>query len=250
MHYFIKLSYNGSLFHGWQIQPNAVSVQETLENALSTILRNKIAVVGAGRTDTGVHAKNYVAHFKAELTLPISTLIYKLNSLLPPSVTIHELTPVNTEAHARFSATFRKYEYLVKEEKDPFYQNLVYKPFKPLDFGKMNEAAKLLYKYNDFTSFCKLHADNKTNICHVTHAEWTKREDVWVFTIIADRFLRNMVRAIVGTLIEVGLQKIEIKDFEQIILAKHRSKAGVSVPGEALYLVEIGYPEWVYQTDK
>lgn len=247
MRYFIKLSYNGTSFHGWQIQPNATSVQETLENALSTILRQTISVVGAGRTDTGVHAKNYIAHFDGEINLPIDSLIFKLNSFLPPTIAIHDIKHVNKEAHARFSATFRKYEYLINEKKDPFLQNLVYKPYKPLDYNKMNKAAELLYKHSDFTSFSKLHSDNKTNICSVTYAQWQKIEDLWVFTIVADRFLRNMVRAIVGTLIEVGQNKIDLKGFEEIIRAKQRSKAGASVPGEALYLVEIGYPDWVYE---
>lgn len=249
MRFFIKLSFNGSLYHGWQIQPNASSVQETLEKALSTVLREPIQLVGAGRTDAGVHAKNYIAHFDTNSKLAVNTLLYKLNSFLPPTIVIHDLKHVNKEAHARFSATFRRYEYLVKEEKDPFLQNLAYKPIKPLDFNIMNEASKILYKYTDFTSFSKLHSDNKTNICHVSHAEWKKQGDVWVFNIIADRFLRNMVRAIVGTLLEVGLYKKNIDEFEQIILEKHRSKAGASVPGEALYLVEVGYPDWVYQTE-
>lgn len=246
MTYFIKLSYNGANFHGWQIQPNALTIQELLENALSTILRETVTVIGSGRTDSGVHAKNYIAHFITELPFESTQFIYKLNSFLPKEIAIQDIFKVNKDAHARYSATYRKYEYWITENKNPFLNERAYKPMRKLDFSLMNKAALLLLEHNDFTSFCKLHSDNKTNICNVMEAEWKECDDKWVFTIKADRFLRNMVRAIVGTLLEVGLKKITIDEFNSIIEAKNRNLAGTSVPGEALYLVEIGYPDWVY----
>lgn len=249
MTYFIKLSYNGTLYHGWQKQPNASTIQERLEDALSTILREPISVLGSGRTDAGVHAKNYIAHFETDIPVKCTYIIYKLNSYLPKDIAIQDIFPVHDDAHARFSATYRKYEYWVIENKNPFLDNLAFKPLRKLDYSLMNEAALTLLEHDDFTSFCKLHSDNKTNICHVTEAYWAKEDEKWIFTIKADRFLRNMVRAIVGTLMEVGLGKITLKEFKKIIDAKNRNIAGTSVPGTALYLVEIGYPDWVYIKD-
>ncbi len=243
--YFIYLAYDGTNYHGWQIQPNGVSVQETLTKALSTCLRKEVEVVGAGRTDAGVHASLMVAHFDYEDFFVPEALTDKLNRLLPPDISIYKVLPVKTEAHARFDAISRTYQYHICTAKLPFSRHYSYRLFgiQP-DMEKMNEAARLLYGYTDFTSFSKLHTDTKTNNCRVMFAEWTqKSENEWVFTIRADRFLRNMVRAIVGTLLDVGRGKLSIEEFCHIIEQKDRCKAGNSVPGNALFLVDITYPE-------
>jgi tRNA pseudouridine38-40 synthase len=242
--YFIYLSYNGTAYHGWQIQPNGISVQEVLANALSTILREDIEITGAGRTDTGVHAKLMVAHFDVEGELPTDfDLATKLNSFLPNDISIFKIVEVQPNAHARFDAISRRYEYRVVTSKDAFKNGLTARVAYKLDFEAMNEAASLLKEYRDFTSFSKLHTDVKTNNCIITYAQWTEVENEWIFTIQADRFLRNMVRAIVGTLFEVGRHKISLKDFKAIIESKNRCKAGVSVPAHGLYLDDIQYPE-------
>ena len=242
MRYFITLSYDGTRYHGWQIQPNGDSVQEQLQEALSTLLRQPVEVVGAGRTDTGVHARMMVAHFDWDEPLDGKQLAYKLNKLLPPDIAVQDVRQVSEDMHARFSATSRTYHYYIHTCKDPFLQAYSWQvPFK-LDFGKMNEAAKVLLEYKDFTSFSKVNTDVKTNLCDIKEAFW---EEVaggqWCFTITANRFLRNMVRAIVGTLVEVGRGKISIEDVRRIIEAKDRCSAGESVPGKGLFLVEIQY---------
>lgn len=242
--YFLQCSYNGTRYHGWQVQPNAVSVQEAFEDALSKILREKIAVVGAGRTDTGVHASFFVLHFDVEKAIPENfDLVYKLNSFFPPDIAVQRIWPVDANAHARFSATSRTYKYFLSTEKDPFRYEFSYRFLKPLDVEKMNEAAKCLFDYEDFTSFSRLHTDVKTNNCKIMQAQWAVEENQLVFTIKADRFLRNMVRAIVGTLLEVGQGKLSVAGFREIIERKDRGAAGASAPAQGLFLVGIGYPE-------
>ena len=247
--YFIYLAYDGTNYHGWQIQPNGISVQECLVKALSTFLRREIEVVGAGRTDAGVHASLMVAHFDYDGLLDTVSVAEKLNRLLPPDISVYRVCRVKPEAHARFDATARTYKYYVTAIKYPFNRQYRWRIYSSLDYERMNEAARTLFEYSDFTSFSKLHTDVKTNICHITHAEWTKVTDdeaTWVFTIRADRFLRNMVRAIVGTLIEVGRGKLSVEDFRRIIEQQDRCKAGTSAPGQALFLVNVEYPETLF----
>ncbi len=242
MRYFIYLSYNGARYHGWQIQPNGISVQEVLGKALSTLLHEPIEVTGAGRTDAGVHASLMVAHF--DTTQEVNEqLVYRLNKFLPQDIAISSVRKVKDDAHARFSATSRTYHYYVITAKSPF-EPYAYRFPQPLDFRKMNEAAQTLFDYIDFTSFSKLHTDVKTNNCRIMHAEWTQVSPIkWQFTITADRFLRNMVRAIVGTLLDVGRGVLTIEQFREIIEKKDRCSAGTSVPGNALFLADITYPD-------
>ena len=240
----MHLAYRGEPFHGWQSQPNAVSVQSTIEEALSTIMREPIKIVGAGRTDAGVNAHSMVAHFDVEE--PIAnpdSLVRGLNSLIGHDIAIYSIKEVHDDAHARFDATSRTYHYYAHAEKSPFLYELSWQAPATLNYEKMNEAAMLLLETDDFTSFAKLHADNKTNICRVTYAKWESLGDGrWVFVITADRFLRNMVRAVVGTLVEVGRGKISIDDFRRIIAQKDRCSAGTSMPGHALFLWDVTYP--------
>lgn len=241
--FFIRLSYRGVSFHGWQIQPNAVSVQEVIEKALSVVLRSDISIVGAGRTDTGVNARVMYAHFDYDLPLPDkSRLLVSLNRLVGKDIAIHDIFQVDAGAHARFDATSRTYKYFVAFEKTPFLYALSWFCPNRLDIDKMNEAASRLLETDDFTSFAKLHSDAKTNICKVTEASWTlEGGNMAVFTITADRFLRNMVRAVVGTLVEVGRGKMTIEQFEEVIRRKDRCSAGQSMPGEALFLWDVRY---------
>lgn len=241
--YFIYLAYDGTNYHGWQIQPNGDSVQQQLMNALKTLLRREVVeVTGAGRTDTGVHAKLMVAHFDHDEPIDCSQLADKLNRLLPSDISVFKVAPVDVELHARFSAKSRRYEYYVTTAKSPFLRQYRYRLHKAPDFDLMNQAAALLLQVDDFTSFSKLHTDVMTNICHVTRAEWSRVDEVtWVFTIQADRFLRNMVRAIVGTLLEVGYGKLSLADFQQVIQQKDRCSAGMSVPAQGLFLADIQY---------
>ena len=241
--YFIQCSYNGTNYHGWQIQPNAISVQEVLEDTLTTILREKISVVGAGRTDTGVHASFFILHFDSEISeIDSGKMVYKLNSFLPHDIAVQKIWKVDGEMHARFSALSRTYKYFISTKKNPFQTETTYKYLKPLDISKMNEAAKVLFDYEDFTSFSRLHSDVKTNNCKIYLAEWSQKNNQLVFTIKADRFLRNMVRAIVGTLMEVGQGKLSVDDFKKIIELKNRGSAGASAPAQGLFLVDIEYP--------
>ena len=241
--YFIYLAYDGTNYHGWQIQPNGDCVQQQLMNALQTLLRREVVeVTGAGRTDTGVHAKLMVAHFDHDEPIDCSQLADKLNRLLPSDISVFRVVPVDVELHARFSAKSRRYEYYVTTAKSPFLRQYRYRLHKAPDFDLMNQAAALLLQVDDFTSFSKLHTDVMTNICHVTRAEWSRVDEVtWVFTIQADRFLRNMVRAIVGTLLEVGYGKLSLADFQQVIQQKDRCSAGMSVPAQGLFLADIQY---------
>lgn len=252
MRYFIQLSYDGTGYHGWQVQPNGVSVQEVLQKALSTLLRQPIEVTGAGRTDAGVHASMMVAHFDwpaahegegcEEAPLDCTQLTYKLNRLLPPDVAVQAVRPVGPEMHARFSATRRTYHYYIHTRKDPFLRGYSWQVNVPLDFALMNEAAQVLLEYSDFTSFSKTGTDVKTNICQLTEARWEQlKPGEWRFTVSANRFLRNMVRAIVGTLVEVGRHRMTISQMRHAIEAKDRQRAGESVPGHALYLTNIEY---------
>lgn len=243
--YAIELAYDGTAYHGWQIQPRESSVQEALQKAFSTLLREEISIIGCGRTDTGVHARYFVAHFETENQIEnYEKLVYKVNGFLPKDIAIFKLLKVNDNFHARFSATSRSYEYHLVTQKSPFDHNYSFRPSFQLDFKAMNEAAKRLSDYVDFTSFSKLHTDTATNDCSITFAEWQQKSPHhWVFQISANRFLRNMVRAIVGTLLEVGKGKITTAEFCAIIEAKDRGKAGVSVPAQALFLTAVTYPE-------
>ena len=242
MRYFLKLSYNGAPFHGWQVQPNAVSVQSTIEEALSTVLRENISIVGAGRTDTGVNARQMYAHFDYDKEIPdFGKLINSLNRLVGKDIAIYDIIKVADDAHARFDATARTYKYFVTHQKSPFLYPLSWYCPQSLDYEKMNEACEVLKRHIDFTSFSKLHTDVKTNNCRIDYAHWQKEGEMMVFTITADRFLRNMVRAVVGTLVEVGRGKISVDEFEQIILKKDRCSAGTSMPPQALFLWKVNY---------
>jgi len=240
--YFIHLSYKGTNYHGWQIQPNGNSIQEELTKSMETLLRQKIEITGAGRTDTGVHAKRMTAHF--DVKNPITdakNFIKRLNSLLPYDIAILGLEEVAPDKHARFDAKSRTYNYYITAQKDPFSKEFAWLIACPLDFETMNEAAATLFDYTDFTSFSKLHTDTKTNNCKIMQAYWKKEGDCWVFTIQADRFLRNMVRAIAGTLVEVGRKKISVDDFRVIIEKRDRCVAGTSAPAQGLFLVDVEY---------
>jgi tRNA pseudouridine38-40 synthase len=242
--YFIELAYDGTPFHGWQIQPNAKSIQESLNNTLSTILRSEIYAIGCGRTDTGVHAKLFYAHFDSEHPISdLDQLKYKCNRLLDPTITVFRIFKVNENAHARFSAISRSYDYLITQQKDPFAVNRKWEMREKLNLDAMNEAAAALLQYEDFTSFSKSNTQTETNLCAVSEAKWTQNGMELQFKITANRFLRNMVRAIVGTTLEVGQGKINVDDFRSIIEAKNRSEAGLSVPAHGLYLSNIVYPE-------
>lgn len=246
--YFIELAYKGTHFHGWQVQPNAVSVQESLEKALSTITREAIAVTGAGRTDTGVHASYYVAHFDSlKLNLDHPDFTHKLNSFLCKELVIFGISKVNSIAHARFDAISRTYQYHLNLQKNPFLLETSWHFFKQPDLELMNEASRILFDYTDFTSFSKLHTDVKTNNCKIYQAEWTQAGSDIVFTVKADRFLRNMVRALVGTVLEVGIGKIDLTQFREVIEQKDRGAAGLSVPAHGLFLTDIEYPEEIFK---
>jgi tRNA pseudouridine38-40 synthase len=241
LRYFIKLAYNGTQYHGWQYQPNAASVQETMNKAFSTILNSEISLMGAGRTDTGVHAKEMYAHFDFDAPFDIPNLIHKLNSFLPKDIVVYTIFPVADDAHTRFDATKRTYEYHINTFKDAFLQEQSWYFHQKLDLVLMNQAAKSLLKHTDFQCFSKVNTDVNTFDCTIFEAYWKQENDRLVFTISANRFLRNMVRSIVGTLINIGLHKITLDDFETIIKNKNRDKAGFSVPAHGLYLTKIEY---------
>ena len=243
MRYFIELSYNGKAYHGWQIQPNAISVQEVLEKGLSTLLKEPIATMGAGRTDAGVHATQLFAHFDTETLFDIKTLIYKLNSFLPEDIAIKSIFKVKANSHARFHATSRQYLYRIALEKNPFNKEQAFLLKPKLNIDKLKAATKILLDYKDFQCFSKSNTDVKTYHCNIMKAEWSLVENELHFIIKADRFLRNMVRAIVGTLINIGIGKIEVETLHEIIKSKNRSEAGFSVPAHALYLTKIEYPD-------
>lgn len=242
MRYFITFSYDGTAYHGWQIQPHSLSVQEELQKAMSILLRKPMEVVGAGRTDTGVHASKMVAHFDYDEEVDCPQLVYKLNKLLPRDIAVQQVEPVAEDMHARFSAKSRTYHYFVHMGKNPFLRSYSWQVYGNIDFELMNQAASVLMEYKDFTSFSKVNTDTKTNDCTITEAHWDRvGEDQWCFTITANRFLRNMVRAIVGTLMEVGRGRMTIEQLRRVIDAKDRCCAGDSVPGNALFLVQVKY---------
>ena len=242
MRYFITFSYDGTAYHGWQIQPHSLSVQEELQKAMSILLRKPMEVVGAGRTDTGVHARKMVAHFDYDEEVDCPQLVYKLNKLLPRDIAVQQVEPVAEDMHARFSAKSRTYHYFVHMGKNPFLRSYSWQVYGNIDFELMNQAASVLMEYKDFTSFSKVNTDTKTNDCTITEAHWDRvGEDQWCFTITANRFLRNMVRAILGTLMEVGRGRMTIEQLRRVIDAKDRCCAGDSVPGNALFLVQVKY---------
>ena len=243
MRYFIHLSYDGSRYHGWQIQPNGISIEGEIERCLSTLLGAPVDIVGAGRTDAGVHARHMVAHFDVEEPIAdTSQLTYKLNRMLPPDIRIEKTENVDDDMHARFSAKWRKYHYYVSLKATPFNRQYTWLCHYDLDFQLMNEAARMLLEYKDFACFCKSHTDVKTTLCDVVQAEWIKIGDYdWVFVIKANRFLRNMVRAVVGTLVEVGRHRMTLEQFRSVIEGKSRCQAGESMPANALFLEEITY---------
>jgi len=241
LRYFIELSYHGKNYHGWQIQPDVMSVQQKISEGISTILRENIEIVGAGRTDAGVHASQMYAHF--DVSKPLAdNFTYKLNAILPDDIVIYKTILVANDAHARFDAVSRSYEYKIWLGRNPFLLETSWQLYyKNIDVNLMNQAAKILYEYKDFECFSKVKTDVNTFNCDVTNAEWIVQGDALTFHITANRFLRNMVRAIVGTLLDVGLQKITIDDFRTIIESKNRSKAGVSVPAKGLFLTQVAY---------
>lgn len=246
--YFIFISYNGTNYHGWQVQPNGVTVQKILDEALSVVINENISTTGAGRTDTGVHALVFCAHFDSEND-DLDTkknFIYKLNRFLPKDISVTRIRKVKEDANARFSALSRTYKYYIARVKDPFSDGLSWYIHGDLDVKAMNKASAILLKYTDFTSFSKLHTDVKTNNCRIYEAHWDETENFLVFTIKADRFLRNMVRAIAGTMADIGKGKIDTMGFEGIIHAKNRCKAGKSAPAQGLFLTDIEYPEDIF----
>jgi tRNA pseudouridine38-40 synthase len=251
MRYFIRFAYDGTAFHGSQRQPNGITVQETMEQALAMIFREEVPLTFAGRTDAGVHAREMYAHFDlTDTLLPIPdsrTLTFRLNGILPNSIAIFDIYPVKDEAHARFDAVRRTYEYHVVDHKDPFLCTQATRIRPGLDFAAMNEAAQLLIGKQDFASFCRTNTDVKTTICDLTRAEWKELGNGHaVFTIAADRFLRNMVRAVVGTLFEVGRGKMTKEQFAEVITQRNRCAAGDSAPAEGLFLTHVEYPEDIY----
>ena len=242
MRYFITLAYDGTNFHGWQIQPNGNSVQEELQKALTTLLRQPTPVVGAGRTDAGVHARKMVAHFYSDVAIDCQQLAYRLNRMVPRSMAVYDVREVGDDMHARFSATKRTYHYYVHTRKDPFLRHYSCELHFDLDFERMNKAAAILMEYSDFGAFCKSHSDVKTTICRVMAAEWHQTSDKeWYFEISADRFLRNMVRAVVGTLVDVGRGRLTLDEFRNVIEGRKRTAAGESMPANALFLEEVEY---------
>jgi tRNA pseudouridine38-40 synthase len=247
MRYFLEISYDGTDYHGWQTQPNGISVQEVIEQKLATLFQQPVPIVGSGRTDAGVHAMRQYAHFDCnELPYPKDELIYKLNRILPIDISIRDIHSVIETAHARFDATLRSYHYHISYIKDPFRHKYRYTIWHPLDVKKMQEAAKILFEYDDFASFCKYNHDAKTTLCKIQHAEWVESPGQLNFIISSDRFLRNMVRAIVGTMVELGKGQCSLQDFRNIIEAKDRQAAGFSSPASGLFLAEVHYPNDIW----
>ena len=244
MRFFIWFSYDGTAYHGWQVQPQAHTVQAELQQALSVLLREPVEIVGAGRTDAGVHARQMSAHFDFSKPIDCKQLAYKLNRLLPRDIAVDRVEEVDEKQHARFSAKWRTYHYYIHTGKSPFLRRYSCEIHYPLDFEVMNKAAEILMNYDDFGAFCKSHTDVKTTFCRVVEARWTRLPDsdeAWCFRITANRFLRNMVRAVVGTLIDVGRGRLTLDDFKRVVEGKKRTEAGESMPGNALFLEEIKY---------
>lgn len=245
--YFLQLAYKGTNYHGWQIQPNAITVQEVLSNKISTFLREEIQITGAGRTDTGVHASYFMAHFDSEQSDICQTeFIYRMNSFLPVDIALHGIFRVKDDANSRFDALSRTYKYYISTQKDPFKTEFAYYLPVKLNLEIMTKASEILFEYTDFTSFSRLHTQTKTNDCKIMQAEWHKTDNELIFTIKADRFLRNMVRAITGTLIEIGRNKLTVDDFRGIIEVKNRKMAGMSAPAHGLFLTGIEYPDGLF----
>lgn len=246
MRYFIEFSYNGTAYHGWQIQPNAITVQEVLQSKLSLLLRQRTEIVGAGRTDAGVHALQMFGHFDSPKEIPLD-LTFRMNAFLPKDIVVHEILPVMDDAHARFDAVERTYFYYIETQKNAFNYGQTWQLInKKLDLEKMNECAAELLNYSDFTSFARLHSDNKTNICKLHQAYWTLEKDQLKLVISADRFLRNMVRAVVGTLVDVGVGKINLTQFKEIIEKKDRKFASASAPPQGLFLAKVQYDKSIF----
>ncbi len=247
MRFFLNIAFNGTPYHGWQRQPDAISVQQEIENALSTLLRTPITILGAGRTDTGVHAQQLYAHVDTQIDLTQDNWLYRINAFLPQAIALRSIAQVNANAHARFDASSRTYKYYVSTNKDPFSNafchTLKHKP----DFELMNTAAKILLGTQDFKCFSRSNTDVKTYNCTITKAVWEFNGLQWVFTITADRFLRNMVRAVVGTLLDIGFKRKSLADLEHIIKSKDRTKAGASAPAKGLFLHKITYPDSIYK---
>ncbi|RLD55585.1 MAG: tRNA pseudouridine(38-40) synthase TruA [Bacteroidetes bacterium] len=244
--YFIRLAYNGTRYNGWQIQKNAPSVQAVVNDAVSKIFQQEINVTGCGRTDTGVHARDFYIHFDLPYIIgkeENKTYLKKLNGFLPPDISMYEILPVKEDAHTRFDAIARTYQYFISREKDPFNQDFSWFVYGDIDIDRLNEAANILFGYSDFTSFSKVNTDTKTNNCKIKFARWEEKGNMLVFTITADRFLRNMVRAIVGTLLDIGRGKNDLAGLKKIIESKNRSNAGYSVPAKGLFLTKVKYPE-------
>ncbi len=247
--YFLEFAYNGKFYHGWQIQPNALTVQEVLNKSFSTLLDQEINMLGAGRTDTGVHAAHFVAHMDVQNPiLDPDDLVFRANRFLKGGIRIDTIQAVPSDLHARFSALSRTYHYIISRKKSPFLEDFSWYLSRDMNFASICEATEILSGFKDFTSFARLHSDNKTNDCIIFKANWKQEGDNWIFSIRADRFLRNMVRAIVGTLVDVGTGKINTDDFRTIILAKDRSAAGQSAPAQGLFLTNVEYQEEKFRT--
>ncbi len=249
MRYFFEISYNGSAYHGWQNQANAIGVQQVVEEALSKLFRTEISITGSGRTDTGVHCAQQFFHVDIDVPFVSEDLVHRLNSFLPKDIAIRSIVPVCSDAHARYDAYERSYEYKITTRKNPLLNGYAFHFFKPLNVKLMNEAAKLLKGEHDFTSFSKVKTDVNHFVCEIKKAQWIKDEDLIIFHITANRFLRGMVRAVVGTLLDVGTGKISLADFEKIIASKDRKKAGMNVPPEGLTLTEVKYPKKIFETN-
>jgi tRNA pseudouridine38-40 synthase len=247
LRYFIELAYKGTNYHGWQLQPNAITVQEVLQKAFSTVLRTNIEVMGAGRTDAGVHAEQLFAHFDFEENFIIEEVLYKVNAIMPNEIVVYNILKVKDDAHARFDAISRSYEYRIFLGRNPFQNETTWQLInKKLNILKMNAAAEILLTYTDFECFSRTNSDVNTFNCKITNAKWILNEDSLIFYITADRFLRNMVRAVVGTLLEVGTEKIDLSAFKKIIESKNRSNAGPSAPAQGLFLTEVTYPNTIF----
>lgn len=240
--YFLHLAYNGKAYHGWQVQPGDTTVQGVLEHCLSLKLKQPVSLIGCGRTDTGVNARNFYAHFDSEPIADAAELVHRLNVFLPNDITVFSCWQVSPDFHARFDALSRTYHYYVTRKKNPFHIDDALYVYGDIDVERMNEAAQILFEYSDFTSFSKLHTQVKTNNCSIMEARWLETNDLLVFRIKADRFLRNMVRAVVGTLLEVGKGKMDLAGFRSVIEKKDRCSAGTSMPAHALFLEEVSYP--------
>lgn len=247
MRYFIELRYDGAAYCGWQRQPDMPTVQQTIEEALTKLLRVHTEIVGAGRTDTGVNASYYVAHFDSAVEVDCAQVLYKLNMMLPKDIAIFSVTPVADGAHARFDARQREYRYYISPTKNPFRRHSAWLYYVPLDVDKMNQAAAKLLEYEDFTSFAKLNSNNKTNICKIMNARWSVEDGVLVFTIRADRFLRNMVRSIVGTLVDVGRGRYSVEEFCAIVEARDLSQSSAGAPSQGLFLSDVVYPTDIFE---